>query len=485
MKLSIPLLIMIFSEVVFLFFMLALDVLPFQYMLLLMLLFAIVDGIIVMLFNMPSKRGLRRISGMIVLVIIMNLLLMGDYYVYNTCDTLSKISGGRDTWEYYDVVTLKEGSYNSIDSIEGQKVFVADMDSKQLNEARERLVTKEDVTYETKANFMDTARELYDEEGIAQDNIVLLPQTNYKLASENIKGYKKNTQVIYKIKVKKRANDNSKAVNVTEDSFNVLISGMDHWGTIDEGGLSDVNMVMTVNPQTRTVLLTSIPRDSYIPFHSYGMKDKLTHTGIYGEEETKATIEDFLGIDINYTFKVNFSMFCEVVDAIGGIRVYNDVDFISHPKGWHYKKGWHDFTGKHALWFARERKSFKEGDMKRNENQQKVMKATIKKITSSKVLLTRYTKILNAVEDYMSTTLTDRDLKALVKMQISDMKSWNIKTINIKGATGGAPCFSMGGQNLSVVFPDENTVEEAKKEIHDVMYPGENIKEKKGTEKED
>lgn len=484
MKLAVPLVVMLFAEALFLLLVLALDVLPFKYIVLLISALAIADAVIIALFNTPSKRGLRRLSGLIVLVLVMNLLLVGDFYVYSTYDTLSKISGNKATWEYYYLLALEGGSYEEIDDIEGQTIHAPEMDSKQLNEAKERLVTKESVSYENHPDFMSAAREIFDEDGNKQDNLVLLPKTNYKLVCENVKGYKKNTKILYKIKVKKRSNDNSKAVNVTEDPFNILISGMDNWGTIEESNLSDVNMVMTVNPVSREILLTSIPRDSYIPFHSYGMKDKLTHTGIYGEEETKQTIEDFLGIDINYTFKVNFTMFCEVVDAIGGIRVYNDQDFYSHPKGWHYKEGWHNMDGHYALWFARERKSFKDGDMQRNKNQQKVMKATIKKVTSSKVILTKYTDILNAVEDYMSTSLTDKDIKKLVKMQLSDMRGWDIKTANVVGATGGAPCFSMGGQQLSVVFPSEESVNEAKEAIHDVMYPAENVKETDGENKE-
>ena len=155
-----------------------------------------------------------------------------------------------------------------------------------------------------------------------KEAIILVSESQNKILQSSIEGFKKNTRTIYRIKVKKRANDNSKAVNVTEDSFNVLISGLDSWGTIDQGGLSDVNMVMTVNPTTRSILLTSIPRDSYIPLHSYGARDKLTHSGLYGEEETKATIEDFLGIDINYTIRVNFSMVQDIINAIGGIEVY-------------------------------------------------------------------------------------------------------------------------------------------------------------------
>ena len=96
---------------------------------------------------------------------------------------------------------------------------------------------------------------------------------------------------------------------------------MDVWGGIDQIARSDVNMVMTVNPQTKTILLTSIPRDSYVTLHSFGADDKLTHSGIYGVEETVSTVEDWLGYDMNYYIKANFSMLVDIVDAIDGVDV--------------------------------------------------------------------------------------------------------------------------------------------------------------------
>lgn len=517
--LAIAMLVAGFAEVIFLAFVLALDVLPFKYLAAVIVLLLAIDAIIVFLATSVSKHGTRRIGCLVIIFFMLITLLGGDYYIYSTNDTLNKISENRDTWEYYNVMVNAESSYQKAGDIQGKAVYVTDMDSKQLKEAKERLITKSEVEYYKEPNFVDVGErliswdvdkaelddakddgekketaamtgsgsELADTEADSaadtdvdpKEAIILVSESQNKILQSNIKGFKKNTRTIYRIKVKKRANDNSKAVNVTEDSFNVLISGLDSWGTIDQGGLSDVNMVMTVNPTTRSILLTSIPRDSYIPLHSYGARDKLTHSGLYGEEETKATIEDFLGIDINYTIRVNFSMLCDIIDAVGGIRVYNDIDFYSSVKGWHYTEGWHDMKGHYALWFARERKSFEDGDMKRNENQQKVMEALIKKVTSSTVILTRYTSILNAVEDEMATDLTDKDLKKLAKMQLSDMKKWHIEKMNITGSTGGAPCFSMGGQQLSCVFPSEETVNEAKKKIHDVMYPAQIDTEKK------
>ena len=526
--LSIALLAAGFAEVLFLMFVLALDVFPITYVLVMLLIMMLIDVIVLQLMNSVKRRRLKSKIALGIMVLLVALLTMGDVYIYNTYDTLQKISAWHDTWEYYDLVALKDGSYADVKDVKGQKVYTVDMDSKQLTEATERLITKKDVKIDTVSGLLNLGQKLVDdgtevkdtdvtalgtatEEEIAEaadqmakeeaakktdeetdsteptqatapsgpqlhDNLILVSHSGYKLIKSNIEGFKKNTQIIDRIKVKKRADDNSKAVDVTKDSFNVLISGLDSWGTIDEGGLSDVNMVMTVNPQTREILLTSIPRDSYVPLHTYGEKDKLTHSGIYGSEETKKTIEDLLGIDINYSIRVNFSMLCDLIDAVGCVDVYNDTDFYSSVKGWHYSKGWHHMHGHYALWFARERKAFPEGDMKRNENQQKVLEALIKKVTSSKVILTRYSSILNVVEDKMQTDMKDSDLKKLAKLQLRDMKRWHIERISLKGGTGSAPCFSMGNENLSCVFLNEEELEQSKQAIHDVMYPADNTK---------
>ncbi len=468
------------GELLFLVLVLVLDVLPFKYILLIIALLVAIDAAILLLVNNKKRESLQRIVGLIVIVMLMNLLLVGDYYVYSTYETLQKISKFRATWEVYNVVGLKDGSFNTEDDIKKQTISVMDRDSKQQTEAEERLVTGYDVTYNDEASMVDVGRNIIDEEGEKHDNLILVSRPDYQTLNKQIKGFKKATKVVYKIKVKKRSDDDTKRINVTEDSFNVLISGKDKWGKLDEKtGLSDVNMVMTVNPKTKEVLLTSIPRDSYLVLHSYGAKDKLTHTGVYGSEETLKTIEDFLGIEINYSITVNFSMLRDLINAIDGIDVYSDYSFKSAISEYTYEKGWNHLMGKPALYFARERKAFSDGDMQRNKNQQKVLKATIEKVTSNKVILARYTSILHAVEDEMYTDLTDKDLKKLARLTLKNMnKTWTVKTVNITGSTGMAPCYSAGGQELSCVFPSAETAEKAKEKIHDTMYPVDNTIQK-------
>ncbi len=544
--LSIAMLVAGFAEVLFMMLLLALDVLPITYVAIIIMVLVVINVIIIRLMNGRKNGRTKSIIALILVVLLVNALTVGDVYVYSTYDTLQKISAWHDTWEYYDLVALKDGSYETVDDIKGHKVYTVDMKSKQLTEASERLITKEEVTIDTVSGLLTLGQKLVDdgsdvsdtdvselesatEDEIAEaaqkleeetakeeakagtsdedkdseasaekkaeevtaeavgadkkDNLILVSHSGYKLIKSNIKGFKKGTQIIYRIKVKKRGDDTSKAVDVTKDSFNILISGLDTWGKIDEGGLSDVNMVMTVNPQARLITLTSIPRDSYIPLHSYGQSDKLTHSGIYGSDETRQTIEDFLDIDINYSIRLNFSTVVDLIDAIGGLDIYSDYDFHSAISAHKYHKGLNELSGRGCLYFARERKAFPDGDMQRNKNQQIVLEAALKKVTSSKVIMTRYTKILNSVEDELWTDLSNRDLRKLAKMQLRDMDTkWKVNKVNIVGSTGGAPCFSMGNEVLSCVFPTEESVEEAKQAIHDTMYPATNTKNTEPTE---
>ena len=155
--------------------------------------------------------------------------------------------------------------------------------------------------------------------------------------------------------------------DITSEAFNIYITGIDMWN--NEKGLdlerSDVNMIVTVCPQTRKILMTSIPRDTYVKLHTAGQMDKLTHTGVYGVDETLNTVEDWLGVDLDYYVKCNFSSVMKIIYAIGGIDVYSPKAFKSSISDYEYEEGWNYMGGKEALYFARERKAFNNEDDKR------------------------------------------------------------------------------------------------------------------------
>ena len=268
----------------------------------------------------------------------------------------------------------------------------------------------------------------------------------------------------------------AKQVDVTEEPFNIYITGIDQWAS--EKGLdlerSDVNMIVTVNPATKKVLLTSIPRDSYIRLHTAQQMDKLTHTGVYGVDETLNTVQDWLGTDMNYYVKMNFTAMSDIINAMGGIKVYSPVAFESSLKGYKYKKGWNKLSGRQALYFARERHAFEGQDSIRVENQQRVVEAVIKKMTSSTTLLTKYGDIMTAAGDNLSTNMSAHDLTELVRMQIADLAEWDIVTQKIDGEYDEDYVASLTqSQKFSVFKTDPASVRKCVDSIKSIQNPTE------------
>ena len=264
-------------------------------------------------------------------------------------------------------------------------------------------------------------------------------------------------------------------IDLANDSYNIYISGIDQWAS--EKGMdlerSDVNMIATICPKTRKILLTSIPRDSYVKLHTAGQMDKLTHTGVYGIDETLGTVEDWLGIDLNYYVKMNFSAVVDIIDAIGGVDVYSPKEFKPSKRSWWtVKKGWNHMSGKYALAFARERKAFNNEDSQRVENQQRVVDAILTKMMTSPALLTNYPEILKAAGDNMSTNMSTDDMQALVKMQLADLGAWDIESQKIEGEYDMDYVASLTqDQKFQVYKTDPDSVQACLDNINKVMNP--------------
>ena len=263
----------------------------------------------------------------------------------------------------------------------------------------------------------------------------------------------------------------AKSADVINEPFNVYITGIDQWEEEKGEDLerSDVNMVVTVNPQTKKILLTSIPRDSYVKLHTMQEMDKLTHTGIYGVDETLSTVEDWMDIDLNYYVKMNFTAVRDIINAMGGVRVYSPVAFDSSLRDYHYEKGWNELGGRQALFFARERHAFEGQDAMRVENQQRLMKAIIEKMTSSTTLLTKYGDIMDAAGNNLSTNMTSEEIRELAKMQITELSKWDVQSQKLTGDYGQEHVASLSSRNTySVYLVDDKSLEECKKGIKEV-----------------
>lgn len=254
--------------------------------------------------------------------------------------------------------------------------------------------------------------------------------------------------------------------------FTVYVSGIDTTGSPNVTSRSDVNILITVNLDTRQILMISTPRDYYVPLSiSNGVKDKLTHAGIYGIDVSKDTLGMLYGVQVDDYVKINFTGFEEIIDELGGITVYSDYAFSWG--GCNFKKGSNELNGKEALLFARCRYAFADGDRQRGRNQMAVIEAVINKMVSSDMLY-NYTEVLEAISDSMITSMTYDEISELVKFQLNDMRGWDIISYSVNGFDSSGTTYSMGNFTAYVMIPDEATVEQAKEYLR-AMYAGEKI----------
>lgn len=184
--------------------------------------------------------------------------------------------------------------------------------------------------------------------------------------------------------------------------FSVLMLGVDQ--TEGDKGRSDTIIVLTVNPNNNSVKMLSIPRDTRTEIIGKGKEDKINHAYAFGGVEMAMnTVENFLDIPIDYYMQVNMEGFKDIVDAVGGVTVQNNLDF-SYDKV-HFAKGQLDLNGTEALAYARMRKEDPRGDFGRQERQRQVIQAVMKEGASFSTL-TNYGNIFDALGKNVKTNLT-------------------------------------------------------------------------------
>ena len=291
---------------------------------------------------------------------------------------------------------------------------------------------------------------------------------------EDYENFSKLLKIILEKKIEKEVEkDNTKRTDRTKadkERFCAYISGIDTYGDVTLKSRSDVNVIAVMNFQTHTILLLSTPRDYYVnlAFESEPL-DKLTHAGNYGIEMSMATLENLYDTDLDYYIRVNFTGFVNIIDTLGGVDVESEYDFYSQldDSGYHYNEGMNHLSGEAALYFARERYSFTEGDRQRGKNQMAVIKAVLNKLMSSE-LLKNYSDLMSQMKDCFQTNMTKDELGKLVQEQIDDGGKWNIVQYSVTGGDAMDYCYSVGG-DAYVMVPYQDTVDYATELIKRVL----------------
>jgi len=440
------------------------NVLPFKY---LMVYFVIVGLIpFILIFFTVFRRIKPWLRGILTFLEFIYIILLFFVFGYlnQTFHFLDEFTKGFDyeTKNYY-VLTLNDSEYDDIKDLENKTIGYTSALDVSAEHALSELNNKVTLNKIEIDGFSQMLEKLNQQE---IDSILII-QGYYDLLTEDDEELKQNTKIVYKYSIREKVESLVKDVDVTKETFNIYISGIDSYDDVTIKTRSDVNIVMSINPVTNKILMINIPRDYYVEFDGIGKKDKLTHAGMYGVETSVKTIENLLDIEINYYVKVNYTALINLVDALGGVNVYSKYAFTTHDYRYKIQEGYNYVNGKKALDFARTRKAFAEGDRVRGENQQALIKAIIEKAMDASILL-KYDDILKSLEGYFTTNISTDKIMSVINMQLDAMPKWSFESISLNGTDAMGPSAYYEGQQLYVMIPDEKTIANAKEALNTI-----------------
>lgn len=400
------------------------------------------------------------IIGIISTIIISSGYLLATNYINKANNAINKMVNNKVTSVNYYVLVKKDSPIKNIKELEDKRVgYMQDNNSLKLQNL---LFSKVKCTATAYIDYNTILGDFF--EGVP----IILNSGYVEAIGDEIPDFSETYKIIYTFTVEEELDLDHEYVDITSEPILVYLSGIDTYGEISTRSRSDVNILMAVNPSTHKILLVNTPRDYYVQLNgTTGLKDKLTHAGIYGIEKSIQTMEDLYGSNIDHYVRVNFNTLIKLIDEIGGIDIESDTEFTAWTnKSVHVVKGLNHFNGEQALAYSRERYSYETGDRHRGENQQQVITEIIKKVTSTKTLISKYEAILNTISNSFETDFSNNEIKTFAKMQLTQNIKWNIESISVDGIGENNYTYSMGtNQLLYVMVPDQATVDLAKSKL--------------------
>ena len=405
-----------------------------------------------------------------IMLIIINITLVFSYMQFRTAIGLfDNLNSNATVSEYtMSVVVMKNDTVEKLSDLNSASVAApVSTDGENINKLMKEIRDKEkqSLNLTESKNYISA----YEELTTGTSRVMILNSSFEDLITSQHADFKEKTKKIYEYKITKTVS--TKAKQNVGDTFNVYISGIDTFGPVSSVSRADVNIIMTVNKKTGRILLTTTPRDSYVKIADGGNNqyDKLTHAGLYGVDSSIHTLENLYGIKIDYYARLNFTSFLKLIDTVGGVDVYNDQSFVSYGGKKAFQPGLLHMNSEDALMFVRERYGLTGGDNDRGKNQEKVITAIIKKLTS-KEGLSNYQSVIKDLSQSIQTNMPIETAMGLANEQLSAGKDYNVASQALTGTGSmGLPSYAMPGANLYMTQIDEQSLSEVTNNIKEVL----------------
>lgn len=391
----------------------------------------------------PKKKHSKRIGYIIFMVLYTLICLAVALVIFYVYGKLSNMNKSQITYSS-SLVVMAKNEANEISDIKDYKIGILDKNNKKSpdgyiipQEMVEKYKLYDDNELVDYGDYQSMITDLYTSEVDA----VILP-TDYPAMFSSITGYEQiatDTKIIVSQEKKMRKRDTSEVETestgkLITEPFTILLMGIDSTDEVlskNAVANGDTLILVTFNPKTLNATMLSIPRDSYVPIACWSNKaeNKITHAAGYGNDCMMNTIEQYLGINIDYYAKINFKGLVKLVNAVGGVDI--DVqqtlctDDSSRGGEICVYPGYQTLDGEHALVYARNRHALVNGDFGRNEHQQEIVLALTNKIKTINNVA-KFMEILDTVSNSLDTNLTTQQMlsfyniaKDIVKKSLS------------------------------------------------------------------
>lgn len=452
-----------------------LDILPMKYLIIINVIL-----VLILLYDFTAQFSRSHMLGKFISVMLSVLILFSYLFTAKFDAVLSKLGKTETSVDIVDVCVLaNDKAANISDTVNYKYAYNSVAASENIPTAIDSI--QSETGHTLNMSKYKTWNELIDAFYAGKDvQAIVINHSMISMITQDYEDFESNIKIIKTYRYEKQVALDASNINAAKDPFIIYVSGISSDDGEDkaltDNALSDVNILVVVNPETRQVLLVTTPRDSYIPIsNNRGVTgyDKLTHAGGYGIDKSIEALENLYGINIDYYIKINFLGSKSVVDALGGITIDSEVEFTNGeeaaPVSYHFVKGENECDGDKTIAFARERKAFTAGDFQRGRNQTAVIKGIIQKAMSP-AILTKYSAVMDAVSDLFLTNIPNKAISELVKAQLSNNTPWNIQSYGINGATDEKRHLEVvGAYNASIVLPYVDDIKNATAMMNKVL----------------
>ena len=413
--------------------------LPDKYLYMIILILVLLALIFILMIFAKVKEWIQWIKRVLIVLLCIG-LTFAAVTIGNVESSTRKITAA-ETIGYTNihVVVRNDSGIDAIADLSDKKVLIQDGNDKEYGEYVKKKITAskkaKDVTFEEKLDYSTMISDLLNEKCDA----IVITDAAYQTLGQSIAAVKSDTGIIQTYKKKKTITANGSEKDIRYETLTIFITGNEGTGDINTDNNSDVNMLLIVNPLAAHVEMISIPRDSFVPNPALGNRnDKLTHTGSSGSENTVTAIEQLFGIDVDFYLKLNFSSVIEIVDALDGIDIDIPLDFCEQDENRSFaqedliclSKGEQRIDGREALAYARHRHSYVDQDLSRNQAQQRVFQAIVKRMLHIGNV-GKIEKLMDIATRLCATNMPIEQVTNFISYQLDHPQEWTFSSISL------------------------------------------------------